>query len=81
MQLELFLQFLSLHVAGSLQSSFCSRGHIAWKKMLVEEFQDDCLVHDHLLSVDGMIVAILSLSVALRIPPCLCSIEYMGFKR
>ena len=49
--------------------------------MLVEEFQDDCLVHDHLLSVDRMIVAILSLSVALRIPPCLCSIEYMGFKR
>ena len=37
---------------------------MAWKKMLVEEFQDDCLVPGHLLCVEGMIVAILSLSVA-----------------
>ena len=35
------LLFLSLHVARSLPSSFCSRGYMVWK-MLVEEFQDGC---------------------------------------
>ena len=37
-----FLLFLSLHYAVSLPWSFCSRGYMVWKKMLVEEFQDGC---------------------------------------
>ena len=31
---------------------------MVWKKMLVEEFQDGCLVHGHLLCVNGVIFAI-----------------------
>ena len=53
-----FVLFLSLHIAGSLPSSFSSRVYMVWKKMLVEEFQDGCLVHGHLWCVNGMLLAI-----------------------
>ena len=44
MQMGWFKLFLSLHVAGSHPSSYCSRGYMIWKKMFGEEFQDGCLV-------------------------------------
>ena len=47
MQMGWFKLFLSLHVAGSLPSSFCLREYMVWK-MLVDEFQDGCLRHGHL---------------------------------
>ena len=31
-----------------IPSSFCSRNHMVWKKMLFEEIQEFCLVHRHL---------------------------------
>ena len=31
---------------------------MVWRKMLVEEFQDGCIVHDHLLYVNGVTLAI-----------------------
>ena len=31
---------------------------MVWKKLLVEEFQDGCLMHGHLLCMNGMIFAI-----------------------
>ena len=31
---------------------------MVWKKMLVEEFQDDCLVHGHLSCATGVIFLI-----------------------
>ena len=49
--------------------------------MLVEEFQDACLVHGHLWYVNRVILAILSLYVACGIPPRFCSKEYMDWKR
>ena len=52
-----FKLFLSLHVAPSLPPSFYSRGYMVWK-MLVEEFQDDCLVLGNLWYANGMILAI-----------------------
>ena len=49
--------------------------------MLIEEFQDYRWVHGHLLCVNGVILVILSLPKAWRIPPSFCSIGYMGWKR
>ena len=40
--------FLSLLLALRIQSGFCSRGHMVWRKMLFEGYQDCCLVLDHL---------------------------------
>ena len=34
------------------------RIYMVWKEMVVEEFQDGCLVHGHLLCVNGVIFAI-----------------------
>ena len=53
-----FLLFLSLHVARSLPSSFCSIGYMVRKKMLVEEYQNSCLVLGNLWYANGMILAI-----------------------
>ena len=39
----------------------------------VEEFQDGCLVHDHLLYLSGMKEPFLSLFLALRIQSGFCS--------
>ena len=61
-------------------SSFCSRGYMVWK-MLIEEFQDGCLVHGHLWYVNRVILAILSIYVAWGIPSRFCSKVYMGWKR
>ena len=52
-----FKLFLSLYVNGSLPLSFYLRGYMVWK-MLVEEFQDDCLVLGNLWYTNGMILAI-----------------------
>ena len=60
----------------NLLSSFYSRWYMVWK-MVVEEVQDDCLVHDHLWCVNGVILAILSLSVGGSLP----SSFYMVWKR
>ena len=54
------LLFLSLHVARSLPSSFCSRGYMVWKKMLVEEFQDGRLMLDPLWHLNWIILTFLS---------------------
>ena len=53
--------------------------------MLIEEFQDHCLVHGHLLCVNGVILVILSLPKAWRIPPSfllnrISGLEEMLFK-
>ena len=53
-----FKLFLSLNVAWSLPSSFCSRGYMVWKKILVKEFQNGCLVLGNLWYANGMIKAI-----------------------
>ena len=53
---------------------------MVWK-MLVEEFQDGCLVHGYLWYVDRVFLAILSLYIAWGIPPRLCSKEYKVWKR
>ena len=45
--------YSSLHVAWCLPSSFCSRENIFWKK-LFENFQEGCLLHDHLWYLSGM---------------------------
>ena len=52
-----FKLFLSLYVNGSLPLSFYLRGYMVWK-MLVEEFQDDCLVLGNLWYANRMILAI-----------------------
>ena len=52
-----FKLFLSLHVAGSPPLSFYSRLYMVWK-MLVEGFQDGCLVLGNLWYANGMIIAI-----------------------
>ena len=54
---------LSLLVAWCLPLSFCSRECVGWKK-LFEKFQEDCLVHDHLLYLSGMKEAFISLFLA-----------------
>ena len=56
--------FLSLLLALRIQSGFCSRGHMVWRKMLFERYQDCCLVLDHLWYLNKMILFILSLHVA-----------------
>ena len=56
--------FLSLFLAWPIQSSFCSWGHIVWRKMLSEEYQDCCLVIGHLWYLNKMVLYILSLHVA-----------------
>ena len=50
--------FLSVNIVGSLPSSFWSREYMVWKKMLVEEFQDGCIVHGHIWCANGVILAI-----------------------
>ena len=50
------------------------------KKMLVEEDQDACLVHGHLLCVNGMNLLFLSLYIDICLPSSLCSREYMVWK-
>ena len=40
-------------------SGYCSRKYMAWKKF--EEFEEGCLVHDHLLYLSGMKEAFMSL--------------------
>ena len=50
--------FLSLLLALRIQSGFCSRGHMVWRKTLFEKFQDGCIVHGHLWCVNGVILAI-----------------------
>ena len=39
--------FMSLFAAWSIQSSFISLGHIVWRRMLFEKYQDCCLVLGH----------------------------------
>ena len=39
--------FMSLFLAWSIQSSFCSSGHMVWRRMLFEKYQDCCLVLGH----------------------------------
>ena len=34
---------------------FCSRGHMVLKKKLFEEFKEGCLMHGHLLYLNGII--------------------------
>ena len=58
MQIGLFKLFLSLHVAGSLPPSFCIRGYMVWKMMMVKELQDGCLVLGNGWYANGMILAI-----------------------
>ena len=40
--------FLSILLTLRIQSGCCSRGHMVWRKMLFEGYQDCCLVLDHL---------------------------------
>ena len=40
--------FPSILLTLRMQSGFCSRGHMVWRKMLFEGYQDCCLVLDHL---------------------------------
>ena len=49
--------------------------------MLVEEFQDVCLVHGHLYCVNWVLLAILSLSLAGSLQSSCFSKEYMVWKR
>ena len=39
--------FTSLFLASSIQSSFCSWGHMVWRRMLFDKYQDCCLVLGH----------------------------------
>ena len=39
--------FISLFLAWSIQSSFCSWGHIVWRRILFDKYQDCCLVLGH----------------------------------
>ena len=55
--MEWYYLFLRLCFAVSLPSSLCWWGYMIWK-MLVEEFQDGCLVYGHLWGVNGVILAI-----------------------
>ena len=77
----MILAILSLHVARSLSLSLCSRGYIVWKKMLVEEFQDSCLMLDPLWHLNGMISAFLCNLSACCLLPSFCSRAYMVWKR
>ena len=65
----------------SLQSSFWSREYMVWKKMLVEEFQNGCLVRGHLWWVNVVILAILSPHEAGSLSSSFCSREYMVWKK
>ena len=57
--MEWFEQFRLSILSWCLQSSFCSRGYMVWKKMLVEEFQDGCWMLGPLWHLNGMISAFL----------------------
>ena len=52
--------FMSLILAWSIQSSFCSWGHMVWRRMLFDKYPDCCLVLGH-----PDILFILSLHVCL----------------
>ena len=71
---------LSLNVAWCLPLSFCSREYVGWKK-LFEKFQEDCLVHDHLLYLSGMKEAFLSLFLVWSIKSSFCSWGHMAWKK
>ena len=42
------LELFRIYFAWCLSSSFCLKGHMVWKKMMFEEFQDACSVLDPL---------------------------------
>ena len=48
--------------------------------MLVEEFQDDWLVHGHLCCENGMNLLYLCLHIDISLPSSLCSREYLVWK-
>ena len=77
----MILAILSLHVARSLSLSLCSRGYMSWKKMLVEEFQDSCLMLDPLWHLNGMSSAFLCNLSACCLPSSFCSRGYMVWKK
>ena len=62
--MEWFKQFWVCILPWRLPSIFCSRENIGLK-LLLEEFQDGCLVHGHLWYLNGKILAILSLKRAI----------------
>ena len=55
--------FLILLLALRIQSGSCSWGHMVWRKMLFEEYQECCSVLDNLWYLNKMILFILSLHV------------------
>ena len=57
-------------VAWCLPSGFC-REYMGWKK-LFENFQESCLVHDHLLDLSGMKEAFMSLVLTWSIQSSFC---------
>ena len=72
-----FFAISDSHIAWSFPSIFCSREYMVWKKMLVEEFQDGSLVHDHLWCVIGWFMLFLSLHIGRSLPQVFCARRYM----
>ena len=72
--------FLSFLLAWPIQISFCSWGHMVWKKMLFDAFQHDYLVDGHLSYLNGIIKAILGPHLPWRLPSILCSKENMDWR-